>query len=258
MFTASAEPVESDSPMIDIHTHILPEVDDGARTWEMAVQMCQAAAADGIEHMVATPHANDDYEYDRKIFLGLLDELSARIGPRPALSLGCDFHFSFDNVQKLRKEPEQFVIGSTGYLLVELSDFAVPPSITDTLVDLLQRGLTPIITHPERNSILLRKPERVLEWVRMGCAVQVTASALTGRWGRRGSEVAHFLLQHQAVHILATDCHNLEGRPPVLSAGRDAVAERYGAAVAEALVRTNPGAVIRGEELPYFPAVMDE
>ncbi len=243
--------------MIDIHTHILPEVDDGARSWEMAVAMCRAAAKDGIEHMVATPHADDQYYYERQVFAMLLDELGQRIGPRPGLSLGCDFHLSYDNVQTLREEPERFVIGAGGYLLVELSDFAVPPSVTDTLVDILQRGLTPIITHPERNPILQRKPARVLDWVRMGCAVQVTAAAMTGRWGRRGSQVAHFLLQHDAVHILATDCHNLEGRPPVLSAGRDAVAKTYGQDVADALVRGNPGAVIRGEPLPYFPAVKE-
>jgi protein-tyrosine phosphatase len=241
--------------MIDIHSHILPEVDDGARSWEMAVHMCHMAVQDGIEHMVATPHANDDYLYDREMYLELVQQLRGRIGGRPELSLGCDFHLSFDNVQMLRQQPQNFTIDSTRYLLVELSDFAVPPSITDTLDDLLERDLLPIITHPERNTILQRKPDRVLDWARMGCAVQVTASALTGRWGRRGSEVAHWLLQRDAVHILATDCHNVEGRPPVLSEAREVVLQKYGPDVAEALVKANPGAVVRDQRLPYFPVV---
>src|SRR5512146_1070161 len=101
--------------MIDIHSHILPEVDDGARSWEMAVHMCHMAAQDGIEHMVATPHANDDYLYDREMYGEILQDLRGRIGGRPELSLGCDFHLSFDNVQMLRQKPENFTIDSTRY-----------------------------------------------------------------------------------------------------------------------------------------------
>ena len=82
--------------MVDIHSHILPEVDDGARSWEMAIHMCHMAAEDGTDHMVATPHANEQFAYDRKWLTSVLEELRKRIGPVPALSLGCDFHFSYE------------------------------------------------------------------------------------------------------------------------------------------------------------------
>jgi protein-tyrosine phosphatase len=239
--------------MVDIHSHILPEVDDGASSWEMAVHMCHMAAQDGIEHMVATPHANGQFAYDRDWLRGVLNELRQRVGPKPKLSLGCDFHFSYENLASLAEAPHRYTIEDTPYLLVEFSDFSVPPSVTDELHDLLRRGLQPIITHPERNLLLQRRPERVLQWVRLGCIVQVTASALSGRWGDKAKKVAHWLLEREAVHILATDSHSVESRPPILSDARDLLTRSFGQSFAQTLVNDNPRAVVSGQPLPYFP-----
>jgi protein-tyrosine phosphatase len=239
--------------MVDIHTHILPEVDDGASSWEMAVHMCRMAFEDGIDHMVATPHANGQFAYDRQWLRGVLKELAQRTGGEPTLSLGCDFHFSYENLESLGEQPHRFTIEETPYLLVELSDFAIPPPVTDELENLVLRGLRPIITHPERNLLLQRKPERVLEWVQAGCAVQVTASAVTGQWGDKPRKIAKWLLERQAVHILATDCHSVEGRPPVLSQARDIITRVFGPVIGRSLVEDNPRAVVKGQPLPYFP-----
>jgi protein-tyrosine phosphatase len=239
--------------MVDIHSHILPEVDDGARSWEMAIQMCEMAAQDGIEHMVATPHANHEYPYDRLQFASLLEQLGTRIQPRIGLSLGCDFHFSIENLEELIQQPGNFTIGSTPYMLIELSDFAIPPGISSKLEELMDWGLRPIVTHPERNPLLQRTPERVLRWVEHGCIIQVTASSFTGRWGKRAQSMAEWLLRRDAVHVLASDAHSLNSRPPILSAGRDAVAALCGQDVADVLVNGNPRAVIQGENLRYLP-----
>lgn len=243
--------------MIDIHTHILPEVDDGARSWEMAVRMCHLAAEDGIEHLVATPHASPHFPYDRPWLRTVLDELRRRVGPQPALSLGCDFHVSIENLDALAEDPHRFTIESTPYLLIELSNFSVPPTITATFEEMLARGLVPIITHPERNPLLQENPGRILEWASLGCPVQVTASAITGQWGARARDVARGLLDRRAVHLLASDCHNLEGRPPGLSAARDAVAAVYGAEIAQALVSDNPRAIVSGQPLAFVPVVRE-
>ncbi len=241
--------------MIDIHSHILPEVDDGAVSWDVAVSMCRMAAQDGIQHMVATPHANDQFVYRRQTLRQKLDELRGRVGEVPALSLGCDFHLSFDNLESLAAEPNDYTIEDTSYLLIELSEYSVPPSVTDQLAGLLRAGLRPIITHPERNILLQGRPQQVLEWVHLGCAVQVTASALTGRWGRGPRKFAEALLQWGAVHLLATDSHSVRGRPPILSQARDKVSDMRGEAIAKALVEDNPQAVIAGQDLPYFPRI---
>jgi protein-tyrosine phosphatase len=241
--------------MVDIHSHILPEVDDGAQSWEMAVHMCHMAVQDGIEHMVATPHANAEFAYDRRWLRSVLDELLQRTAGKPQLSLGCDFHFSYENLESLAQTPHRFTIEDTPYLLVEFSDFSLPPSLTEELDVLLHRGLIPIITHPERNLLLQRKPERVLDWVRLGCVVQVTASAITGMWGDRAKKIAEWLLDREAVHILATDSHSVDGRPPILSEARDAIRRVYRPSVAQALTDDNPGAVVAGQDLPYFPRI---
>ncbi len=204
--------------MIDIHCHILAEVDDGPKSWDTAQEMCRIAAADGIEHIVATPHANERYHYDREYLVHVLDYLRQRTGGAPKLSLGCDFHLSFTRLG--------------------------------------EKGVTAVITHPERNPILQGTPQRILRWVELGCAVQVTASALTGAWGDRALRSAKWLLERDSVHVLASDAHDAKDRTPVLSAGRDAVAKICDADVAKALVNDNPRAIISGQPLPYFPDPM--
>jgi protein-tyrosine phosphatase len=239
--------------VVDIHSHILPEVDDGPKSWDVSVAMCRAAAADGITHMVATPHANDRYHYDRVYLQSLVDHLQKLVGDALKIGLGCDFHLSYENLQDCYAHPDRYVIENTRYLLVEFSNFSIPEHTTDSLFKLGDRGLTPIITHPERNPILRENLQRVVEWVEHGCVVQVTGSALTGFWGERSFRAAHWLLERQAVHILATDAHEMEKRVPILSTSRDAAAEICGDEIAEALVETNPRAIISNQPLPYFP-----
>ncbi len=239
--------------MIDIHCHILAEVDDGPKSWDVSQEMCRMAAADGIEHIVATPHANERYAYDREQHLESLQRLRGLVGGSLQLSLGCDFHLSFENLQAVLTRPEDYTIQNTRYLLVELSDFSIPAQVDDCLVRLGDKGITPIITHPERNPILQQTQQRVLKWVELGCAVQVTASAVTGEWGERAWRAAKWLLEHDAVHVLASDAHDTRHRKPLLSFAREAVEEFCEPEVAQALVDDNPRAIISGQPLPYFP-----
>ena len=215
--------------------------------------MCMAAAADGITHMVATPHANDRYHYDREYLRGLVAHLQRLVGDEPVLSLGCDFHLSYDNLQDAFAHPDRYVIDSTRYLLVEFSNYSIPQQTTDSFRKLGDRGITPIITHPERNPILRESLQRVVEWAEQGCVIQMTGSALTGFWGERAHRAAVWLLEHQAVHVLATDAHDTEKRVPILSRSRDAAAEICGQEIAQTLVEGNPAAIIANKALPYFP-----
>lgn len=239
--------------MVDIHSHILPEVDDGPKSWDTCVEMCRTAAADGITHIVATPHANDRYHYDREYLQGLVAHLQQLVGDSPKLSLGCDFHLSYENVQDALANPTRYVIDSTRYLLVEFSNYSIPQQITDSFLKLGDCGITVIVTHPERNPILRENPQRIAEWAEQGCVIQVTGSALTGFWGERSRRVAHWLLEHQAVHVLATDAHDTQKRVPVLSTARDAAVAICGDEIANALAEGNPRAIINNQPLPYFP-----
>ena len=239
--------------MIDIHSHILPEVDDGPKSWETCVAMCRMAADDGTTHMVATPHANDRYHYNREYLEQLVAHLQELVGNSLEIRLGCDFHLSYENVQDALAHPTRYVIQGTRYLLVEFSNFSIPQQISESFVKLADHGITVIITHPERNPILRDHPQRITEWVEQGCIVQVTGSSLTGFWGNRSRRAAHWLLEHQCVHVLASDGHDTVKRIPILSTAREAAAEICGEDIADALVDANPRAIIENQPLPYFP-----
>jgi len=237
--------------MIDIHCHILPDVDDGSRSWEMTLEMCRLAIRDGITHLVATPHANETYAYSPDRVRDLVVELDHKVGDQLVIGIGCDFHMSFENIEDAIVHPHRYTIASGPYLLVELSEYGIPPQIGEGFRRLQAVGIIPIITHPERNNILQRRPERVLEWVDAGCLVQVTASAVTGSWGETARRISMWLLENDAVHVLASDAHDHRHRKPILSEAREEVSRRFGADLARELVLDNPEAVVSGRVLPF-------
>lgn len=239
--------------MIDIHHHLLFDTDDGATDIDTAVAMAEMAVADGITHIVCTPHANSRYPFDPGTNREKLEKLRARLNGDLTLGLGCDFHLSFENIEDAGKHPAKYTINGKKYLLVEFADLSIPQQMTQVFYDFLLQGVQPIITHPERNLTIQKSPHRLTEWLNGGCLVQVTASSLTGRFGRIAMNLALKLLDENKIHFLATDAHNLESRPPRMREAFDLVAERRGAETAERLCVTNPRAVFFGQDLPPQP-----
>jgi protein-tyrosine phosphatase len=239
--------------MIDIHCHILPGVDDGSPSWEITAEMCRMAAEDGVRHIVATPHANERFFYDRSRYEGMLRKLK-NVGCGIKFSLGCDFHFSFDNIEAAVLHPRRYTIGDSQYLLVEFSDFGSMPAIKEGLFRLTSSGIKPIITHPERNLALLEMPERVVELAKDGCVIQVTASSLTGYWGPQSQRMAELLLKKNVIHVIASDAHDPVKRPPLLSHAFDRVRRLAGQDVAHALFVDNPSAIVATANTPRDPA----
>src|SRR5208283_3345567 len=109
---------------------------------------------------------------------------------------------SYDNIRDALAHPRRYTIGESQYLLVEFSDYGIPPSVKQDLFSISSSGMVPIITHPERNQILLRRPETVLELVEQGCLVQVTANAVTGFWGSRSKKMVEWLVTHNPAAIV--------------------------------------------------------
>jgi len=243
--------------MVDIHCHILPGLDDGADTLETSIQMAETAIAEGVTHIVGTPHANSHYKFDPEIIRQRRDELQAAVGGRLKLATGCDFHLSFDNLQDLEKNHLKYTINQKNYLLVEFDEFSIPPSMDETMHHLHLIGLSPIITHPERNAMLRAKPERMYRWLHQGSYVQITAQSILGRFGTSAQQLAEQWLNEDRVHFVASDAHNMKSRPLQLRDAFDAVAKRRGEQVALALFRDNPLAAFEGRSLPYEPEQPD-
>jgi protein-tyrosine phosphatase len=241
--------------MVDIHCHILFGLDDGAKTIEDSLAMAEDGIADGITHVVATPHASSAYAFDFAKVRAARDALAEKLDGRLTLATGCDFHLNPENLQLIRQNASLYCINQKDYLLVEFNEFSIPPSMDQTLHDLQLAGLHPIITHPERNCILRLQPERLLQWVRQGCYVQVTAGSLAGVFGPGPQEMAWSWITQGMVHFVSSDAHNTARRPLKLQFAFDAVADRFGDEKAQALLVDNPAAAFEGQPLPHVPEV---
>ena len=217
-----------------------------------SVSMSQMAADDGITHIVCTPHASGRYTFNPEIVAAKLAELRAALASESialTLGAGCDFHLSYDNIQDALIHPTKYTVNGKNYLMVELPDFGISPSLSETFYELQLAGITSVLTHPERNPTLQKNPERLAEWMRNGMLTQVTTSSVLGRMGKEAERMAHKLLANRWVHFLATDAHNLTSRPPKMREAFDAVAKRYGTDYARRLCVDNPLAVFEGRHL---------
>jgi protein-tyrosine phosphatase len=244
--------------MVDLHCHILPGIDDGPDRIEQSLAMAEDAIADGITHVVATPHASEEYVFDFCEVRRLRDDLQGRLGDRLQIATGCDFHLSPENLAALREDAARFCINQRDYLLVEFNEFSIPPSMDQTLHEMQLAGLRPIITHPERNAILRKQTERLKKWVSFGCFIQVTGNALTGTFGTGPQRDALRWIGEGMVHFVSSDAHNTRSRPLRLRAAYKLVATEFGEERARPLFYANPQAAWEGQELPYVPQVEAE
>lgn len=239
--------------MVDIHHHLLPGLDDGSPNIEASLAMARIAVEDGITHIVATPHANNLYDFDPVAIETRLSALRNELANQHLplnLASGCDFHLSYDNIQDAITNPRKYTVNGNDYLLVELPDHGLSPHLDEAFYELGLAGMKPILTHPERNPTLQRDPKRLAGWMRIGLLNQVTAGSVLGHMGRQAQRMAHQMLSDRWVHFLATDAHNTGSRPPRMASARDLVAKKYGAEYAERLCTTNPLAVFHGQILP--------
>lgn len=244
--------------VIDIHSHILPEIDDGARSLEEAVEMARIAAEDGIEYMVSTPHMYNGLSHNPEPseILERVAALNEAINNPDGLKIlpGNEVHVSHDIAEQARNN-RVTKINQRNYMLVEFPQLTVPVGADELFYKLLIQGVRPILVHPERNGQIQADPAIVAKYVQRGVYIQVTAMSVTGEFGPLARATAERLLRHNCVHFLATDMHRTKSRPPILSRGRDAAALVIGAAKAAVLVEDNPRAVINGETLRVEPVI---
>jgi protein-tyrosine phosphatase len=232
--------------MVDIHSHVLCGMDDGASTMEESLALLEIARESGTTDIVATPHCNPQYAYQPELVDRAVAELNARAGGRPKVHRGCEFHLTFDNIDLLVNHPSAYTINGRQYLLIECPDSHVGKHTEPVLERLLERGLVPIVTHPERNPMLQRKIDRVAAWVELGCLTQVTALSITGAFGGPAKAAAAQLLERGLAHVVASDAHDPKRRHTSLSEAYAAVQSRCGHDAAELLFEANPRRIVEG------------
>jgi protein-tyrosine phosphatase len=238
--------------VIDLHFHCLPGIDDGPRTWEESVALCKAAAADGIETIVATPHVLRDSWINDDVAKrdALIDELNRRLAGKPKIVPGCEYFFSSDAVELCAPGGPLTMLNRSSYLLVEFPATRLPEAAESVFHELSLIGITPVIAHPERNLVLSTQPEKLQRLVELGGITQVTAGSLTGEFGKAALLASTELLKRGLVHVIASDSHSLTRRPPRMSEAREKVRQKWSAEVESALFDLNARAILANQPLP--------
>ncbi len=233
--------------MIDVHSHLLPGLDDGPRSWEEAIALCKLIAAEGVRVSVATPHLIDGvYENDSTRVRPLVEELQRRLqkaGVPLEVLPGAEVDFSSRRVAA--GDETLPTLGRSRAVLLEMPVAVVPPAIDETIFSLRARGMVPVIAHPERNELLQEQPQMAGRWTQTGALLQLDADSLLGLWGRRTKRCAEALLALGLAHMLATDAHSCDRRPPRLREALARATEVVGPD-ARKLVEDAPAALLAG------------
>ncbi len=242
--------------MFDLHSHLLPGIDDGAPDLETSLAMARAFADQGVECVACTPHILPGlYHNSGPQIRQAVAELQLRIedaGIPLRLVTGADNHIVPDFVDGL-KRGHLLTLGDSAYVLVEPPHHVAPARLEDLFFDILLAGYVPVLTHPERLSWIESKYEVIRSLAQRGIWMQITSGSLLGRFGPRPCYWAEHMLEEGLVHILATDAHNMRGRPPDLLAGRVRAGELAGKAEAEHLVVTRPGGALLNKPPETLP-----
>ena len=235
--------------MIDLHSHVLPGLDDGAADLEEALAICRAGAADGITILAATPHVRFDYPTTPEMMHSALDDLQRAAGRSLRLVPGGEL-----DLEELNRPPDvlrQFgLAGNADYLLVETPYVGWPLYIGERLFLLRISGFTPVLAHPERNTEVQSNPELLAPLVNAGALVQITAASLDGRLGTRSRSSSKTLLERGFVHLIASDAHGPAIREIGMSRAANAVGDTD---LAAWLTRDMPRAIVDGGPLPPRP-----
>jgi protein-tyrosine phosphatase len=242
--------------MVDIHTHILPDLDDGPSTVEEALAMARAALAAGTRTIVATPHvlncmnlANNSVIHTKfKDFQSLLRHEV----PGLNLLLGTEIYFQ-PHLSQYANYEAATLNGTRRYMLVEFPMGDIPKGYERELADMARFSLIPVIAHPERNALVIGKPALAGKMVEAGALLQMNTGSLTGHFGSTIRKVAQILLKKGWVHALASDTHDPIKRGPDLRMALAEAAEIIGAAAAGRLVADNPRLIVEGKSLPGRP-----
>ncbi len=255
--------------MIDIHAHILHDLDDGPATLEESLEMCRIAQRDGIRTIVATPHTlNGLYNPDWETIFSRVHDLNEALKgvsggrssasvlrpqselnpPPPPLEIlpGADVHFSPEILNLHGNRIIRTVNDKGRHIMIEFPHHEIPANAEDLLFRLLTKRITPIISHPERNGEIAQNPKRYYQMVRMGCLGQVTAMSLANGFGSAIRRSAERLLSHRLVHFIASDAHSIDGRRPVLSSAVREAAKILGEAEAIKMVTEYPREILEG------------
>lgn len=243
--------------MIDLHTHILPGLDDGSGVMEESLEMAELAAEGGTTWLVATPHSNQHGRFENYCSDALMSvfndfETAVKKSNIPLkLSRGMEIYASWDVAGKIA-DGHLMGLNGSDYYLIEFPFDVEADDMGDILESVLDIGKIPLIAHPERYGCVQYNPGALYEWMKMGCLSQVNKGSLFGRFGRRAAKAAGVLMDFGLVTCVASDAHSSMARTPYMAEIRDAIEDRYDLEYAETLLSDHPRAVLENRRIPFM------
>ena len=246
--------------MIDIHSHILPGIDDGSQTMESSMELLMIAADSGVTGIVATPHCNIPDEYEN--YAGAeMDRLwerfqkeADRSGVQIDLYRGMEV-FATPELPALLRDKRVWTLNDTSYFLTEFSFTEDPRFCRQVLYECLEAGFRPVIAHPERYLFVQDDPQIAFDWCVSGCALQLNKGSLLGRFGREPYFTAGLLMEHGLAACVASDAHSPYQRSTHMKEIRDMLLETAGESYMRLLLEENPRRILAGKDLLGYEPV---
>lgn len=238
--------------MIDIHCHILPNVDDGSESLEESIAMAKIAESEGITKIVNTSHCHFDFKYKKgnelKLELEKFNQALKEENINIEVLLGNELYYTSDLIERF-DELDFFSMNNSKYILMEFSPINFPKNIEDVIYEIKIRGYIPIIAHAERYKQVQEDVNIVLDCIKEGALIQVNASSILGKNGEKAEDTSKKLLDNNMVHFVATDAHSSNRRRPLIKDSYNYILRNYGKEVSEKLFIENPTAVIENRDI---------
>ena len=238
--------------MIDIHCHILPNVDDGSESLEESIEMAKIAESEGITRIVNTSHCHFDFKYKKgnelKLELEKFNQVLKEENINIEVLLGNELYYTSDLIERFN-ELDFFSMNNSKYILMEFSPINFPKNIEDVIYEIKIRGYIPIIAHAERYKQVQEDVNIVLDCIKEGALIQVNASSILGKNGENVEDTSKKLLDNNMVHFVATDAHSSNRRRPLIKDSYNYILKNYGKEVAEKLFIENPTSVIENRDI---------
>ena len=234
--------------MIDLHSHILPELDDGAQNLHQSLEMARIAIQSGVTTMVATPHCMDGQAEDVRSMLKLIRSVLRENGLRLQLCSGMEIFGTRDTARLLR-EGKLLTLNRSQYPLIEFNFHSDGYWETQILSDVIQAGYRPVVAHPERYNFIQHSPELLNRWVQMGCLLQINKGSLLGSFGRNEKYLALELVERNFAFAVASDAHSPMVRTTWLKDVQQLLREEFSEQIASKLLYSNPLKLLKHEKI---------
>lgn len=245
--------------MIDLHSHILYEIDDGSKSLEMSLEMLRIAAASGVTDIFATPHVNRRGKVPQWEQILQRKETLQRQADAAAISIaihsGAEVELNYDTLRFLPEQQQAYCLADSSYILLELTSQSQPDQVESLLFELMLRGYMPILAHPERYERIMAHPDRLLRWMQRGVLTQCNIGSFNGAFGKDAQRRAELLLDNHMIYFLGSDAHRTDWRNPDITAAEKKLRKLAGGEKLFEKCQRNAAQLLRGKLV--YPEVPD-